>query len=35
MNAIHEWLKTNFHWWFAVATVLDLALLGWIAWHYK
>ena len=27
------WLKENFYGWFAVATVLDLLLLAWIAWR--
>jgi hypothetical protein len=32
MNRVNEWLKNNFYCWFAIATALDLLLLGWIAW---
>ncbi len=32
---MREWLKNNFHEWFFVATLLDIALLFWIAIHYK
>lgn len=31
MKAMNEWLRDNFYSWFAIATILDLLLLSWIA----
>jgi len=31
VKTLNEWLKNNFYSWFAIATVLDLLLLFWIA----
>lgn len=35
MLRLELWLREHFYSWFALATVLDLAMLGWIAWKMR